>query len=57
MMNMKEKEDKDKEKINQELLASGGILRDYDNQEILYPINLSLLDVLYNMRKIAQDNL
>lgn len=54
-MNMEE--DKDKEKINQELLASGGILRDYDNQEILYPINLSLLDVLYNMRKIAQDNL
>jgi hypothetical protein len=51
------KEELEKLKKNEELLESGGILRDYDNEEILYPVNLWILGVLEDMEKIAVEDL
>lgn len=39
---------------NEDLIRSGGILRDYDNNEILYPLSISLLKVLDIMKDIAE---
>jgi hypothetical protein len=50
-------DDKQKEEVNKRLLQSGGILRDYDNNEVLYPMNLAVLSVLENMLKEAKSAL
>jgi hypothetical protein len=50
-------DDKQKEEVNKRLLQSGGILRDYDNNEVLYPMNLAVLSVLENMIKEAKADL
>lgn len=44
-------------KKNEELLQSQGILHDYDNKEILYPMNLWILSVLEKMNEFADENL
>lgn len=53
----KELTDEEKIKINEEILQSGGVLRDYDNNELLYPLNLPLIDTLEKMKSIAKSQL
>lgn len=47
-------DDAQKEEVNKRLLQSGGVLRDYDNNEILYPMNLPVLRIIENMYKEAK---
>ena len=47
----------DKEQINKELVSSGGILRDYDNDEILYPLNFDVLRMVKTMIDVRRKNL
>jgi len=49
--------DEEKMKINKELIQSQGILRDYDINELLYPLSPTLLDTLGRMREYAQSTL
>ena len=49
--------DEQKTEVNKRLLQSGGILHDYDNNEVLYPMNLAVLSVLENMLKEAKASL
>lgn len=50
-------DDAQKAEVNKRLLQSGGILRDYDHNEILYPMNLPVLSILENMIKEARADL
>ena len=49
--------DEQKQKINEELIQSQGILRDYDINELLYPLSPTLLDTLGRMKEYAQSTL
>ncbi len=53
----KEISDNVKERINQELLQSGGILRDYDNNQILYPIALDIIAIVSRIVDYRRKNL
>lgn len=59
LKNKKKREltDKEKMKINKELIESQGILRDYDVNELLYPLSPTLLDTLGRMKEYAQSSL
>ncbi len=50
-------DDAQKAEVNKRLLQSGGILRDYDNGELLYPMNLPVLSIIENMIKEARGDL
>ncbi len=49
--------DEQKLEVNKRLLQSGGILHDYDNNELLYPMSLPVLNVLQEMLKEAKSRL
>jgi methionine salvage enolase-phosphatase E1 len=45
-----------KDRINKSL-QGGGVLRDYDNNEVLYPISLDIINIVTNVVKARRANL
>lgn len=43
--------------LDKELLESGGILRDYEKNEILFPLNVTVYGLLKQMLKQHKDRL
>jgi hypothetical protein len=49
--------DSEKDRMNRDLIRSGGVLHDYDHNELMFPLKNTLEDILGEMLRVNKDNL